>query len=93
MDDLEYDFEKLSIDIADYDERCLLYNSKNESTRKTLIRYKRYLLFINFYEMPIIKTMIIDYINNPRKDLQDKIDKDLIYFIETLEKENDYESC
>jgi hypothetical protein len=93
MDNLNNEFEKLFIDIDDYDERFLLYNSKHENTRKTLIRYKRYLLFINFYEMPIIKTMIIDYINNPRKDLKDKIDKDLIYFIETLEKENEYEYC
>ena len=86
MDYLQMELEKL--DISQYNEREMLYNSKSETIRKTLIRYKRYLLYIDFYEMPIIKTMIIDYINNPQIYLKNIIDKDLICFIETFENQN-----
>ena len=83
IDNLTIQFEKICN--IEYDEHELLINSYNETINQTLLRYKRYILCIDNWEMlPDVYKSITEYITCPSNILKEKIDTNLILFIESL---------
>jgi hypothetical protein len=84
LDSLSRDFEKISV--VEFDEYDVLLSACNESEYSTLIRYKRYILCIDDWNiLPDVYHNIISYIQSPSSELKYNIDTTLIKFIIALE--------
>lgn len=83
IDDMNDIDDTHDIDYDSYLETFLLYNSDNEKKQQTMLRYKRYQLYIGDWEgQTAILQEIEEYIENPNKKSKKNIDKSIIEYFE-----------